>query len=81
MAAHVAGDRVKGQANVGDHVTYFDMANQDGTIWEVTSTEDENRDPKWGWSKGYGLKTADGRTSWSDLRQYGWTFADPELEH
>ena len=67
--------RVKGQAKPGDKVTYFDMANQDGTVWEVLTTPEENVDPKYGWSKGYGLVAEDGRFDWSDLRQYGWTFA------
>jgi hypothetical protein len=72
--------RVEGAATVGDKVTYHDMANQDGTIWEVISTPEQNEDPKWGWTKGYGLMTTDdaGETQWaySDLAQHGWTFAN-----
>lgn len=47
--------RVKGIAKPGDKVTYFDMANQDGTVWEVFSTPKDNTHPEYGWSKGYGL--------------------------
>lgn len=67
--------RVNGKAAPGDKVTYHDIANQDDKIWEVVSTPDENKDPKYGWSKGYLLMADDGTTSWSDLAQHGWTFA------
>lgn len=66
---------VRGTANVGDLVTYHDMANQDGARLEVISTPAENTDPKWGWTKGYGLYGDDKGITYSDLRQYGWTFA------
>ena len=66
---------VNGKDTPGDKVTYYDMANQDGTNWEVVSTPDENIDPKYGWSKGYMLIAEDGRTTWTDLRQHGWSFA------
>lgn len=75
MAQPAAGTRVQGKAVPGDKVTYHDMANQDGIVWEVVSTPEENVDPKWGWSKGYMLMSEDGVTSWTDLAQYGWTFA------
>ena len=67
--------RVQGQARIGDRVTYFDMANQDGTVWTVTSTPNQNTDPDWGWTKGYGLTADNGVEDFSDLRQRGWTFA------
>lgn len=68
--------RVEGNATPGDKVTYFDMANQDGAIWEVMTTPKDNEDPKWGWSKGYGLiNPENGEISYTDLRQRGWTFA------
>lgn len=69
-------NRVKGTAAVGQKVTYFDIANQDGRVWEVMTTPEDNTDPKWGWTKGYGLMDpATGEMTHSDLRQYGWTFA------
>ncbi len=67
--------RVRGHAAVGDKVTYHDMANQDGAVYEVLSTPEENTDPKWGWTQGYGLFSEDKGIIYSDLRQYGWTFA------
>lgn len=70
-----AGTRVQGTATPGDRVTYHDIANQDGKVWEVFSTPDDNRDPKWGWTAGYGLISEDLTVSHSDLRQHGWTFA------
>lgn len=70
-----AGTRVQGKAAVGNKVTYFDMANQDGKVWEVISLPEDNVDPKWGWTSGYQLRGEDGTESWSDLRQHGWTFA------
>jgi hypothetical protein len=68
-------NRVAGKATVGQKVTYFDIANQDGAVYEVISTPEENTDPEWGWTKGYGIRAADGVVGYSDLRQYGWTFA------
>lgn len=70
-----AGTRVQGEAAVGQKVTYFDIANQDGAVWEVVSRPEDNVDPDWGWTKGYQLRGEDGTEKWSDLRQYGWTFA------
>lgn len=66
--------RVKGKANVGDKVSYFDMANQDGIVYEVINTPEENVDPKFGWTKGYGLYSEEKGITYSDLRQHGWTF-------
>lgn len=64
---HQPGDRVRGQAEIGDRVTYHDMANQDGTVWTVVGTADTS------W---YLLVATDRDESRStDLRQYGWTFA------
>lgn len=65
---------VSGAASVGDVVTYHDIANQDGATYEVISTPAENTDPKWGWTKGYGLFSEAQGITYSDLRQYGWTF-------
>lgn len=68
--------RVNGVAAVGDAVVYFDIANQNRNPEQVTSTPDQNRDPKYGWSQGYGLRdTVTGTERFSDLRQHGWTFA------
>ena len=69
------GTKVQGAAAAGDKVVYRDQANQEGFVWEVVTTAAENTDPKWGWSLGYGLKGAEGKTHYSDLRQAGWTFA------
>lgn len=68
-------NRVEGTATVGQKVTYFDMANQDGAVYEVISTPEENTDPKFGWTKGYGLFSEAKGITFSDLRQHGWTFA------
>ncbi len=65
---------VRGAAKVGDVVTYFDIANQDGAEYEVISTPEENRDPKYGWTQGYGLFSEAHGITYSDLRQHGWTF-------
>jgi len=62
----VVGTRVKGEAKPGDRVTYFDIMNQDGTVWEVIDRTGPAE---------YMLINDDGGTSWSDLRQHGWTFA------
>lgn len=63
--------------NVGDKVSYWDMANQDGKIWEIMTTPEDNTDPKWGWTSGFGLMSHDtGETTFSDLRQCGWRYAD-----
>jgi len=73
--ASKTGQRVQGTAAVGDIVTYFDIANQDGARLEVISTPAENVDPKYGWTKGYGLFSEAQGITYSDLRQHGWTFA------
>jgi hypothetical protein len=67
--------KVQGNATVGQKVTYHDMANQDGFVYEVISTPADNTDPKFGWSKGYGLFSEAKGITYSDLRQSGWTFA------
>jgi hypothetical protein len=66
--------KVQGKANVGDKVGYFDMANQDGIVYEVISTPEENIDPEFGWTKGYGLYSEEKGITYSDLRQRGWSF-------
>lgn len=71
----VTGTRVKGEAKPGDRVTYFDIMNQDGKVWEVMTTPEDNKCPKWGWTSGYGLISESGEVHSSDLRQHGWTFA------
>lgn len=75
-AYNAVGNRVRGEAAVGDRVTYFDIANQDGKIWTVTSLPEDNVCPNYGWTSGYGLIDSDSKESSSDLRQYGWTFAE-----
>jgi len=70
----IGGERVRGKASIGDVVQYFDICNQDVPAVEVISTPDENADPKWGWSKGYGLYSPEQGITYSDLRQSGWTF-------
>lgn len=60
------GDRVQGEAKPGDRVTYHDMANQDGKVWEVVDRTSPAR---------YMLMADDGTVNWTDLRQRGWTFA------
>ncbi|WP_051224791.1 peptidyl-tRNA hydrolase [Pseudoclavibacter soli] len=59
------GAHVSGRAQPGDRVTYFDIANQDGTVWEVVDVDGSD----------FVLMTDDGRVEHSDLRQTGWTFA------
>jgi hypothetical protein len=71
----VTGVRVRGEAKKGDRVVYSDIMNQDGTVWTVVSTPEENRDPVYGWTSGYGLEDSNGKPNSSDLRQYGWVFA------
>jgi hypothetical protein len=75
MNTKTPGTKVQGQAAPGDKVTYFDMANQDGLVWEITSTPEDNTNPVFGWSKGYGLMGPEGQVNFSDLRQNGWSFA------
>lgn len=65
-STQVTGTRVKGEAKPGDRVTYFDMMNQDGTIWEVIDRTGPAE---------YLLVSGDGATKSSDLRQHGWTRA------
>jgi hypothetical protein len=71
---HQPGDRVKGKAEIGDRVTYFDMANQDGKVWVVVRGNGNS-----GSQYALGPEGVDKPTladmSYSDLRQYGWTFA------
>lgn len=67
--------KVRGKADIGSKVTYWDMANQDGIVYEVISTPEENTDPEFGWTKGYGLFSIEKGITYSDLRQYGWSFA------
>lgn len=65
-------NQVRGQAQIGDLVTYFDIANQDGTVWKVVALPEMT---KYGFMTGYELISVDGeRTNSSDLRQRGWTF-------
>lgn len=65
------GARVKGHAEPGDYVTYFDIANQTGEIYKVTGP----RTSKWGTD--YALTNArTGVPHFTDLRQHGWTFAE-----
>lgn len=76
MSSVTSVNHVKGQAAIGDKVTYFDMANQDGAVWEVLSLPADNVDPKFGWTSGYELVDIESRVKTSsDLRQHGWTFA------
>jgi hypothetical protein len=70
----IGGERVKGQAAIGDVVEYFDIANQNGPAYEVISTPAENTDPAWGWSKGYGLYSVEQGITYNLLRGHGWTF-------
>lgn len=65
----MGGIRVRGNANVGDKVTYFDIANQDGAVWEVVATAVAGPSQ-------YAIRDLNSdRTTESDLRQHGWTFA------
>lgn len=61
-------NRVNGHAQVGDLMKYEDMANQDGTVWEVIRLNDAHE-----WSQ-YTLINLDAGIHYSDLRQRGWTF-------
>lgn len=75
----VAGVRVNGKANVGDVVTYFDIANQDGTEWTVI--EVPQRTPQ-GFMSNYVLRATEPtvRHRETDLRQRGWTFVSIEVQ-
>lgn len=75
----VAGtEKVRGEAQVGDFVTYYDIANQSGDVWEVVSLPNDpsNIGPTGYVMSDYGLENVNtGAPHWSDLRQVGWTFA------
>jgi len=72
------GTQVKGQAEAGSKVTYFDMANQDGKVWtvkgEVTNTVGGADNPYRFSFTEFVLEDEDGNTKTSDLRQSGWEF-------
>lgn len=61
--------RVNGKAAVGNRVAYEDMANprKVGRVTKIDASE---------WGNQYHVEFDDGTGTVSDLRQYGWTFAD-----
>ena len=79
-ASRTAGtEKVRGEAQVGDLVTYHDMANQRGEVWEVVEPPEGDSFTPSGIAfpgRGYKLRNVEtGADHWSDLRQNGWTFA------
>lgn len=72
-------ERVQGKAELGDVVTYFDIANQDGRHFRVVETPQPLDGVLKGMFSNYKLAPVDGEYSpitESDLRQHGWTFVD-----
>lgn len=65
--------RTKGQAEVGDKVTYWDVANQDGKVWTVTAVRTQSFGGAFMWVTDFELTDADGNVKHSDLRQHGWS--------
>ena len=61
--------RVKGEAKIGEYVSYSDMANQPKTV--LVAGIDTNE-----WGSSYLLANEHGTLHTSDLRQYGWVFVE-----
>ena len=69
--------RVKGEANIGDRVRYWDMSNQDGDIFEILSAPyDVMTEAIGGNQRTYKLYNQNVGFRCSDLRQHGWSFVE-----